>query len=29
VTVAGTDRAIETWLLDHSPDWLTRLTTRF
>jgi cytochrome c biogenesis protein CcdA len=24
----GADKAIETWLLDHSPDWLTRLTTR-
>lgn len=25
----GTDKALETALLDASPDWLTRLTTRF
>ena len=25
----GWDRDAETWLLDHSPDWLTRLTTRY
>ena len=27
--VAGLDRPIETWLVDASPDWLTRLTTTF
>ena len=27
--VVGLDKPIETWLLDRSPDWLTRLTTRF
>jgi hypothetical protein len=27
--VAGADKAVETWLVDHSPDALTRLTTRF
>jgi cytochrome c-type biogenesis protein len=26
---AGADKPIETWLVDHSPDWLTLLTTRF
>ena len=25
----GWDKDAETWLLDQSPDWLTRLTTRF
>lgn len=25
----GWDKSAETWLLDHSPDWLTRLTTRY
>lgn len=25
----GWDKSVETWLLDHSPDWLTRLTTRY
>ena len=25
----GTDKALEAWILDHSPDWLTALTTRF
>ncbi len=27
--VFGTDKAIETWLVDHSPAWLTDLTTRY
>ena len=27
--LAGADKPVETWLVDHSPDWLTRLTTRF
>jgi hypothetical protein len=27
--VLGIDKPLETWLLDHSPDWLTRLTTRY
>ena len=26
---SGLDKSLETWLLDHSPDWLTQLTTRF
>jgi cytochrome c-type biogenesis protein len=25
----GTDKALETWILDRSPQWLTELTTRF
>jgi cytochrome c biogenesis protein CcdA len=25
----GLDKPLETWLVDHSPDWLTRLTTRY
>ncbi len=25
----GIDKSLETWILDQSPDWLTRLTTRF
>ncbi len=25
----GLDRSVEAWLLNHSPEWLTRLTTRF
>ena len=25
----GADKAIETWLVDHSPAWLTDLTTRY
>jgi len=25
----GTDKALEAWILDHSPGWLTELTTRF
>ncbi len=27
--VLGTDKAIETWLVDRSPAWLTELTTRY
>jgi cytochrome c-type biogenesis protein len=27
--LSGTDKRVETWVLDHSPDWLTELTTRF
>ena len=27
--VSGLDKSLEIWLLDHSPDWLTQLTTRF
>jgi len=27
--VLGLDKAVETWLLERSPDWLTRLTTRY
>ena len=26
--VTGADKGIESWLVDHSPDWLTTLTTR-
>jgi cytochrome c-type biogenesis protein len=26
---SGLDKSLETWILDHSPDWLTVLTTRF
>jgi cytochrome c biogenesis protein CcdA len=29
VIVLGADKALETWLVEHSPDALTRLTTRF
>lgn len=25
----GIDKPVETWLVDHSPDWLTRVTTRY
>ncbi len=25
----GADKALEAWILDHSPAWLTALTTRF
>jgi cytochrome c-type biogenesis protein len=25
----GADKTLEAWILDHSPDWLTALTTRF
>jgi Cytochrome c biogenesis protein len=27
--VLGLDKPIETWLVDRTPDWLTRLTTRY
>lgn len=27
--LAGMDKAVEAWLVEASPDWLTRLTTRF
>lgn len=27
--LTGADKPIEAWLVEHSPDWLTRLTTRF
>ncbi len=27
--VLGADKSIETWLVDHSPAWLTELTTRY
>ena len=27
--VTGLDRHLETWLVDHSPEWLTTLTTTF
>jgi len=27
--LSGADRPIQTWLVDRSPPWLTRLTTRF
>jgi len=27
--LSGADKPIESWLVDHSPAWLTRLTTRF
>lgn len=29
LVVSGADRPVETWLVDHSPTWLTELTTRF
>jgi len=29
VILSGADKRLETWLVDHSPDWLTELTTRF
>jgi cytochrome c-type biogenesis protein len=25
----GVDKSVESWILDRSPDWLTRMTTRF
>jgi cytochrome c-type biogenesis protein len=28
-TISGRDRKAETWLVNHSPGWLTNLTTRF
>jgi cytochrome c-type biogenesis protein len=27
--LTGADKRFETWAVDHSPDWLTELTTRF
>lgn len=27
--LSGGDKRFETWVVDHSPDWLTALTTRF
>jgi hypothetical protein len=27
--LSGTDKSVESWLVDHSPGWLTSLTTRF
>ncbi|MGS0755544.1 cytochrome c biogenesis CcdA family protein [Roseateles sp. GG27B] len=27
--LSGADKPVETWLVDHSPAWLTQLTTRF
>jgi hypothetical protein len=29
LTVTGTDKVLETWMVDHMPDWLLTLTTRF
>jgi hypothetical protein len=29
LTVSGTDRMVETWLVDRMPEWLVALTTRF
>lgn len=29
VILSGADKPVETWLVDHSPSWLTQLTTRF
>jgi hypothetical protein len=29
LVLSGTDRALETLLVNASPDWLTALTTRF
>jgi sulfite exporter TauE/SafE len=28
IILFGADKVIETWLVDHSPTWLTELTTR-
>ena len=27
--VSGADKGVESWVLDHTPDWLTAVTTRF
>jgi hypothetical protein len=27
--LSGADKSVESWLVDHSPAWLTKLTTRF
>jgi hypothetical protein len=29
LTVTGTDKVLEAWMVDHMPDWLLTLTTRF
>jgi len=29
LTLSGTDKAVETWLVGHMPDWLVDLVTRF
>lgn len=29
LTLSGTDKVVETWIVDHMPDWLVTLTTRF
>lgn len=29
IIVSGADRPLESWLVDHSPAWLTNLTTRY
>jgi cytochrome c-type biogenesis protein len=29
IIATGIDKSVEGWILDRSPDWLTRLTTRF
>jgi cytochrome c-type biogenesis protein len=29
VILSGADKPLEAWLVDHSPDWLTELTTRY
>lgn len=29
LTVSGTDKMVETWLVDRMPEWLVALTTRF
>jgi hypothetical protein len=26
---SGADKCVEAWAVEHSPDWLTRLTTRY
>ena len=26
---SGADKRVEAWAVEHSPDWLTRLTTRY
>jgi hypothetical protein len=27
--LSGADKTVEAWLVDHSPEWITTLTTRF
>jgi cytochrome c-type biogenesis protein len=29
LVISGADKAVETFLVDASPEWLTNLTTRF